>query len=61
MKGFVKLDNKIVVAIIIAVGLVAGIYIYSRSSPFNQCVDTWVSEGLSKVEAIDFCASKLTP
>ena len=55
------MDSKIIVTIIITVGLVVGVYIYSRSSPFNQCVDSYVSEGVPKVNAVDICAKQLTP
>ena len=39
MKGFVKLDSKIIAAIIIAVGFVLGVYLYTQDSAYNRCVE----------------------
>jgi hypothetical protein len=35
------MDSKIIAAIIIAVGFVAGVYIYTQDNPLNRCVSYW--------------------
>jgi hypothetical protein len=45
------MDYKIIASIIIAVGFVAGVYIYQPKTPFNVCMAEW--EGNLKFSHID--------
>lgn len=35
------MDSKIIAAIIIALGFVAGVYIYTQDNAYNRCVSAW--------------------
>ena len=53
------MDSKIIAAIIIAVGFVAGVYIYVSGTPFNTCVEMHEKELLEKhYKAVDSCLNQ---
>ena len=49
------MDSKIIVAIIIAVGFVVGVYLYTQNTPFNRCVSAHQAIGLKYVDASGAC------
>ncbi len=49
------MDSKIIVAIIIAVGFVTGVYIYTQNTPFNRCISAMKAVGNSYESASALC------
>ena len=51
------MDSKIIAAIIIAVGFVAGIYLYTQNTPFNRCISAMKAVGNDYENAALLCLS----
>jgi hypothetical protein len=49
------MDSKIIAAIIIAVGFVAGIYLYTQNTPFNRCISAMKAVGNDYETAAALC------
>jgi hypothetical protein len=49
------MDNKIIAAIIIAVGFVVGVYMYTSTTPFNRCMSAWKEINTGTYGALEQC------
>ena len=49
------MDSKIIAAIIIAVGFVAGVYLYIQNTPFNRCISAMKAVGNDYETAAVLC------
>lgn len=53
------MDSKIIAAIIIAVGFVAGVYLYTQNTPLNRCISAMKALHNTDEFAITECATKI--
>ena len=51
------MDSKIIAAIIIAVGFVAGTYIYVSDTPFNRCMKAYAEK--EHIYAMEQCLERV--
>ncbi len=58
MEVRISMDSKIIAAIIIAVGFVVGVYVYTQNSDLNLCAN---SLNYNRQFAIDICIERLHP
>ncbi len=56
------MDSKIIVAIIISVAMLACVYMYTSSTPFNVCMSVYMSKpgmGMDATGAMQQCGSMI--
>lgn len=49
------MDSKIIAAIILAVGFVAGVYLYTQDTPLNRCITAMKAIGTPNEAAAALC------
>jgi hypothetical protein len=51
------MDSKIIAAIIIALGFVAGVYLNNQNTPFNRCISAMKAIGNDYENAANLCVT----
>ena len=53
------MDSKIIVAIIIGASLLASVYMYTSTTPFNRCISAYMGIGMDVTGAMQTCVAMI--